>query len=117
MAHNYDNVHITKGVDEIKIITQWPIPDHRTKIELPFNGYVWLALALFWTAKSRKLIKILIVYQVIWAILLPLVFLLILNGNGFMLIAANLHEKVYKALFIIVGLLAVSSATLSLNRN
>lgn len=113
---NYKDVQLAADVDEIYIITQWPKPDHQTKIELPFNGYICLALALFWAAKSQKLIKILLFYQLALVILMPLAGWLILEGHGWVIIAANVHDKVYKALFIIIGLLAVRSAALSLRK-
>lgn len=109
-------MQLAADVDEIYIITQWPKPDHQTKIELPFNGYICLALALFWAAKSQKLIKILLFYQLALVILMPLAGWLILEGHGWVIIAANVHDKVYKALFIIIGLLAVRSAALSLRK-
>ena len=109
-------MQLAADVDEIDIITQWPKPDHYTKIELPFNGYICLALALFWAAKSYKLIIILLLYQLALVILMPLAGWLILEGHGWAIIAANVHDKVYKALFIILGLLAVRSAALSLKK-
>ena len=112
----YENVHIGKGVDEIYLTTQWPKPDHLTKIELPLNGYVCLALALFWAAKNRKLIRILLLYQLVLVVLMPLAGWLILEGHGWVIIVANVHDKIYKALFIIVGLLAARSSVLSLKK-
>ena len=115
-ALDYDNVLLTTDVDEIDIITQWPKPDHLTKIELPLNGYVWLALALFWGAGNRKLIRILLIYQLVLIFVMPIAGLLILEGHRWMIVAANVHDKVYKALFIIVGLLAVRSGALLLKK-
>ena len=113
---NYKDVQLAADVDEIYIITQWPKPDHQTKIELPFNGYICLALALFWAAKSQKLIKILLFYQLALVILMPLAGWLILEGHGWMIIAVSIHEKLYKFLFLILGLLAVRRAALSLKK-
>lgn len=113
---DYKDVQLAADVDEIDIITQWPKPDHYTKIQLLFSGYIWLALALFWIAKSHKLIIILLLYQLALVILMPLAGWLILEGHGWVIIAANVHDKVYKALFIIIGLLAVRSAALSLRK-
>ena len=115
-ALDYENVRLATYVDEIDIVTQWPKPDHQTKIELPFNGYICLALALFWAAKSQKLIIILLLYQLALVILMPLAGWLILEGHGWAIIVANVHDKVYKALFIILGLLAVRSTALSLKK-
>ena len=115
-ALDYDNVQLTTDVDEIDIITQWPKPDHRTKIELPFSGYVWLALALFWGAGNRKLIRILLIYQLVLIFVMPIAGLLILEGHRWMIIAVSIHEKLYKFLFLILGLLAVRSAVLSLKK-
>ena len=115
-ALDYDNVQLTTDVDEIDIITQWPKPGHQTKIELPLNGHVWLALALFWAAKNRKLIRILLLYQLVLVVLMPLAGWIILEGHGWVIIVANVHDKVYKALFIILGLLAVRSGILSLKK-
>ena len=115
-ALDYDNVQLTTDVDEIDIITQWPKPDHLTKIELPFSGYVWLALALFWGAGNRKLIRILLIYQLVLIFVMPIAGLLILEGHRWMIIAVSIHEKLYKFLFLILGLLAVRSAVLSLKK-
>ena len=112
----YENVHIGKGVDVIYLTTQWPKPDHLTKIELPLNGYVWLALALFWGAGNRKLIRILLIYQLVLIFVMPIAGLLILEGHRWMIIAVSIHEKLYKFLFLILGLLAVRSAVLSLKK-
>ena len=112
-ALDYEDVQLITNVDEIDLITKWPHPDYQTQIELPFNGHVWLALALFWIAKSHKLIKILLLYQLVLVILMPLAGWLILEGYGWVTIATNIHNKVYKALFIIVGLLAIRSLILS----
>ena len=115
-ALDYDNVQLTTDVDEIDIITQWPKPGHQTKIELPLNGYVWLALALFWGAGNRKLIRILLIYQLVLIFVMPIAGLLILEGHRWMIIAVSIHEKLYKFLFLILGLLAVRSAVLSLKK-
>ena len=112
----YENVHIGKGVDKIYLITQWPKPGQNTRIELPFNGHACLALALFWGAGNRKLIRILLIYQFVLIFVMPVAGLLILEGHRWMIVAANVHDKVYKALFIIVGLLALRSAVLSLKK-
>ena len=115
-ALDYENARLAPDVDEIFIITQWPKPDHYTKIQLLFSGYIWLALALFWAAKSYKLIKILLFYQLALVILMPLAGWLILEGHGWVIIAANVHDKVYRALLIILGVLAVRRAALSLKK-
>jgi len=115
-ALDYENVRLAPDVYEIDIITQWPKPDHYTKIQLLFSGYISLALALFWIAKSHKLIKILLLYQLALVILMPLAGWLILKGYKWVIIAANIHDTVYNALFIILGLLAVRSAALSLKK-
>jgi len=115
-ALDYDNVLLTTDVDEIDIITQWPKPNHQTKIELPLNGHVWLALALFWGAGNRKLIRILLIYQLVLIFVMPIAGLLILEGHRWMIIAVSIHEKLYKFLFLILGLLAVRSAVLSLKK-
>jgi hypothetical protein len=112
----YENVQIVKGVDEIYLITQWPKPDQSIKIELPFNGYAWLALALFWGAGNRKLSRILLIYQLVLIFVLPVAGFLILEGHKWMIIAVSIHEKLYKFLFLILGLLAVRSAALSLKK-
>ena len=112
-ALDYEDVQLVTNVDEIDLITQWPHPDYQTQIELPFNGHVWLALALFWIAKSRKLIRILFLHQLFLTILMPLAGWLILEGYGWVTIVTNIHTKVYKVLFNIVGLLAIRDLILS----
>ena len=112
-ALDYEDVQLITNVDAIVLITKLPHPDYQTQIELPFNGHVWLALALFWIAKSHKLIRVLLLYQLVLVILIPLAGWLILEGYGWVIIATNIHNKVYKVLFIIVGLLAIRSFILS----
>ena len=116
VVSEYENVHIGKGVDEIYLITQWPKPGQSTKIDLPFNGYAWLALALFWGAGNRKLIRILLIYQLVLIFVMPITGLLILEGYRWMIIAVSIHEKLYKFLFLILGLLTVRSGALFLKK-
>lgn len=106
-------VKIEPGEDELQLITQRPQLDQRTKVELPFNGYFWLTLGLLGGVKNKKLVTLLLLYQIVLFIVMPLFLLLILKGHGWIVIITNLHERLYKVLFLIVGLLAVRDSVLT----
>ena len=50
-------------------------------LHIIFPGHISLALALFWTAKSRKMIRILLLYQLVLIFVMPVAGLLILEGH------------------------------------
>ncbi len=97
------------GVDEFfleSITNSFP----RVKIEVPFNGYFWLAMSMLWPAKNKRFSRV--VWNYNWAlfIIIPLAAIGILNGWTWLAPIVNVREKVYKALFLILGVLAVRGA-------
>ncbi len=94
------------GVDEffLKSITN-AFP--RVKIEVPFNGYFWLAMAMIWPTKNKRFGRVIWNYNLALFAIIPLAALGIIYGFTWLAPVVNVHEKVYKALFLILGILAV----------
>ena len=82
----------------------------RVKIDVPFNGYFWLAMAMIWPAKNRHFGRFILIYNWILFLIIPIVAISIINGFTWLAPLANVHDKVYKALFLILGVLAVREA-------
>ena len=82
----------------------------KVKIEFPFNGYFWLAMSLIWPAKNRHFGRFILIYNWILFLIIPIVAISIINGFTWLAPLANVHDKVYKALFLILGVLAVREA-------
>ena len=76
-------------------------------IEVPFNGYFWLAMAMIWPAKNKRFGRVIWIYNWVLFLIMPIVAISIINGFTWLALLANVHDKVYKALFLILGLLAV----------
>jgi len=108
---NPDSDIITKlGKDEffIESITQ-SFP--RVKIEVPFNGYFWLAMALIWPTKNKHFGRLIWNYNLALFVIIPLAAFGMMYGFTWLAPLTNVHEKVYKALFLILGILAVRDAS------
>ena len=82
----------------------------RVKIDIPFNGYFWLAMAMIWPTKNRHFGRFILIYNWILFLIIPIVAISIINGFTWLAPLANVHDKVYKALFLILGILAVREA-------
>ncbi len=82
----------------------------QVKIEVPFNGYFWLAMSMIWPTKNSRFKKIIFNYNWALFIIIPLFAFGLLNEYAFLAPLANVHEKVYKALFLILGILSVGEA-------
>ena len=97
--------------DEIRInrISQ----NKETKIERPLNGSIYLALILFYISKNKKLIRFSIKYQLLWIIIIPIVALIIIQGNCIAAILYDLHLKLYKIIFLFLGFLSLRQSYLS----
>ena len=80
------------------------------KIEMPFNGYFWLAMAFIWPSKNWRFGRVIWLYNWALFLIIPLVAIGILSGLTWLAPLANVHEKIYKALFLILGILAVKKA-------
>ena len=82
----------------------------RVKIEVPFNGYFWLAMAMIWPTKNKRLARVIWIYNSLLFLIIPIVALGIIYGFTWLAPLTNIHENVYKALFLILGVLAVREA-------
>ena len=82
----------------------------RVKIEVPFNGYFWLAMSLIWPTKNKHFRRVVWNYNLALFVIIPLAAVGIMYGIPWLAPLANVHEKVYKALFLILGVLAVREA-------
>ena len=82
----------------------------RVKIEVPFNGYFWLAMSLIWPTKNKHFRRVVWNYNLALFVIIPLAAVGILYGITWLALLTNVHEKVYKALFLILGILAVREA-------
>ena len=111
--HNYtdnQNIQIQSGpADEIYVINQVGLNSVRTKLELPFNGHILLALPLVIAARNRNFIRILVIYQLALFFIIPFLGWLLINGQNWLSIILNFHEKAHKAAFLIMGLLSIKS--------
>ena len=88
-------------VDEFFLIG----PFKPVKIELPFNGLFWLTLGLLIPANSKRMIKILTLYHLALFFILLISIQIIAEGTFAWSVVLNIHEHVYKVLFLIIALL------------
>ena len=82
----------------------------RVKIDVPFNGYFWLAMAMVWPTKNKRFARVIWIYNGLLFLIIPIAALGIIYGFTWLAPLINIHEKVYKALFLILGVLAVREA-------
>jgi len=82
----------------------------RVKIEVPFNGYFWLAMSLIWPTKNKHFRRLVWNYNLALFVIIPLAAVGIMYGFTWLAPLTNVHEKVYKAMFLILGVLAVREA-------
>ena len=107
---NYQNIQIQPGTsDEILVISQARQNSIQTPLELPFNGHILLALTLVIAARNRNFIRILVIYQLALFFIIPFLGWLLINGQNWLSIILNFHEKAHKAAFLIMGLLSIKS--------
>jgi len=87
----------------------------KTKLELPFNGHILLALALFLVSGNKRFTKFLVFYQLSLFLIIPFLGCLLINGQTWLSIVINVHEKTHKVVFLLMGLLSLKlkSDTLS----
>ena len=104
---NFPNIELQTIEDEIRIITNNINKVLEIKIEWPLNGSILLAFTLFYISRNKNLMKLLIGYQCIWLIIIPLAVLPIINGNIIITILYNIHLKIYKMIFLFLGLLSI----------
>lgn len=82
----------------------------RVKIEVPFNGYFWLGMSLIWPTRNKRFGRVIWNYNLALFIIIPMAAFGIIYGFTWLAPLTNVHEKVYKALFLILGVLAVREA-------
>ena len=80
-------------------------PFKPVKIELPFNGWFWLTLGLFIPADSKRMIKILTLYHLALFFILLISIQIIAEGTFAWSVVLNIHDHVYRVLFLIIALL------------
>ncbi len=78
----------------------------QVKIEVPFNGYFWLAMSMIWSTKNKRFSSVIWRYNWALFLIIPMVAIGIINGFTWLAPLTNVHEKVYKALLLILGILA-----------
>ena len=104
------DIHISLGNDEFFLLSlsdSFP----RVRIDIPFfSGHFWLAMAMIWPTKNRRFSRIIWIYIGLLFLIYPILAISIINGFTWLTPLANVHDKVYKALFLILGLLAVREA-------
>ena len=103
------DINIAPGRDEF-FLSSSTGAFSQVKIEVPFNGYFWLAMALLWPTKNKRYSRVIWYYN--WALLaiIPTAALGILCGLNWLAPVVMVHEKVYRALFLILGVLGVREA-------
>jgi len=103
------DIHTSLGGDEFSISSlsnSFP----SISIEVPFNGYFWLAMSMVWPTKNKRFGRVIWIYNWVLFLIMPIVAISIINGFTWLAPLANVHDKVYKALFLILGVLAVREA-------
>jgi len=81
------------------------------RIDIPFfSGNFWLAMAMIWPTKNRRFSRIIWIYIGLLFLIYPILAISIINGFTWLAPLVNVHDKVYKALFLILGVLAVREA-------
>ena len=107
---NYQNIQIQPGTaDEILVISQARQNSIQTPLELPFNGHILLALTLFIASGNKNFIRFLVIYQVLLFFIIPLLGWQLINGQNWLSIIFNFHERAHKVGFLIMGLLSIKS--------
>ena len=79
----------------------------KVKIEVPFNGWFWLAMAMIWPTKNKRFIRVIWIYNGLLFLIIPITALGIIYGFTGLALLTNVHVRVYKALILILGLFAV----------
>ena len=64
---------------------------------------------IFVIAGNRKFIRTLIIYQLALFFIIPFLGWFLINGQNWLSIILNFHEKAHKAGFLILGLLSIKS--------
>jgi hypothetical protein len=100
----YNNINVSVAQDELFLV---PLDFPKIRFDLPFGGFFLLPLTLFIISRKHQFILTMCVYHGILLILFPIVGVLIFKGSYVLATLTIVHEKFYKAIFIIIGLLAL----------
>ena len=73
----------------------------------PFSAFICLAFTFFWIGRNYRMIKVLIIYQVILTIIIPFINIIFQNGNQPLSIILSLHDRVYKIIFLIISFISM----------
>jgi len=103
------NILTTLGRDEF-FLSSLSDSFPEVKIEFPFSSYFWLAMSLIWPTKNKHFRRVVWNYNLALFVIIPIVAISIINGFTWLAPLVNVHDKVYKALFLILGVLAVKEA-------
>ena len=115
LSESSEYVSVAIGYDELFLINNKGSKNTSTRIEILFNGFILLALTLLLAARNSMLIRVLLIYKLVLLIVYPFLVILIAEGQVWLLLLLNFHEKAHKAVFIIMGLLSLKSASDSIS--
>ena len=101
-----DSYIVTEQPDEF-FLTSITGSFPRVQIEVPFNGWFWLAMAMIWPTKNKRFIRVIWNYNGLLFLIIPITALGIIYGFTWLALLTNIHVRVYKTLFFILGLFAV----------
>jgi len=78
-------------------------------LNLPFNGYFWIAITGIIAFGKRQLSKIILTYNFLLFVIHPILIAGLLNDQLWTASLLRIHETVYKAIFLSLGMLAVAT--------
>ena len=105
------NIELIIVDDEMRIINKQK--NQESKIEFPLNGSILFALILFYISKNKTFLKLLIKYQIVWILIIPFACIAIIYDNSIIAIVYDIHLKLYKIIFLFLGILSVKQFYLS----
>ncbi len=78
-------------------------------LNLPFNGYFWLACTFMIAYKKVTLFRFVFGYNLLLFIIHPILIFLLFEGNEWISPLLRTHEMVYKGIFLSLGVVAIAS--------
>ena len=106
MAKDNDDIIILANQDDI-LIESHTDRFIDIKINPPFNGYFFLAVALLWPLGWSQPMKLVQFYNLGLFIILPFFSLALIQGHFWIAPIINAHEMVYKALFLSLSIIGL----------
>ena len=89
----------------------------RVKIDVPFSGYFWLAMAMILPSRNKRTGKIILYYSFALFGIIPVLTIALLEGHVWLAPIVKIHEIVYNAIFLSLGMLAVREGALKLDKH